>query len=54
MDWFSFPRHLCAPTAERRQAVPGSCSAFRLLSSSLLDVSFKLCFAVMPTKTCCC
>lgn len=36
MERFSFPRPLCVPTAEGRQAVPGSCSAFRLLFRLLM------------------
>lgn len=35
VEQFCFPRPLCASAAERRQAVPGSYNAFRLLSCLL-------------------
>lgn len=43
VEQFSFPKFLCAPPAERRHAVPGSCSAFRLLSCFRCLVQLGLC-----------
>lgn len=55
VEQFSFPRPLYgSKPRSRRKAVSHGCSYFKLSSCFLSDVSFKLCFAALPTKTCYC